>query len=63
MVAGDGGAGAARYRESRAPREQGWQYGQYWALEVDAEAKQKLLEAEEARRTREEAERRCGVLR
>jgi hypothetical protein len=38
-------------------REQGWQYGQYWALEVDAEAKQKLLEAEEAKRVREEAAR------
>jgi len=38
-------------------REAGWQHGQYWALEVDAEAKQKLLEAEEARRAREEAER------
>src|SRR6185437_15575136 len=31
--------------------------GQYWSLEVDAEAKQKLLDAEEARRQREEAER------
>ena len=30
--------------ESRA-REAGWQHGQYWALEVDAEAKQKLLDA------------------
>src|SRR6185312_5270945 len=38
-------------------REAGWQHGQYWALEVDAEAKQKLLDAEEARRAREEAER------
>ena len=38
-------------------REAGWQHGQYWALEVDAEAKQKLLEAEEAKRVREEAER------
>ena len=38
-------------------REAGWEYGQYWALEVDAEAKQKLLDAEEAKRTREEAER------
>ena len=25
-------------------REAGWQHGQYWALEVDSEAKQKLLE-------------------
>src|SRR6185437_15652683 len=38
-------------------REAGWEHGQYWALEVDAEAKQKLLEAEEARRAREEAAR------
>src|SRR6185312_3163513 len=38
-------------------REAGWQHGQYWALEVDSEAKQKLLEAEEARRAREEAAR------
>src|SRR6185312_8619059 len=38
-------------------REAGWQHGQYWALEVDSEAKQKLLEAEEAKRAREEAER------
>src|SRR5689334_7426549 len=41
----------------RMAREAGWQPGQYWSLEVDAEAKQKLLEAEEAKRQREEAER------
>src|SRR6185312_6883644 len=44
-------------KAERMAREAGWQHGQYWALEVDAEAKQKLLEAEEARRAREEAER------
>jgi hypothetical protein len=44
-------------KAERMAREQGWQPGQYWALEVDAEAKQKLLEAEEAKRAREEAER------
>ena len=43
-------------KAERMAREQGWEHGQYWALEVDAEAKQKLLEAEEARRAREEAE-------
>jgi hypothetical protein len=41
----------------RMAEEAGWQPGQYWSVEVDAEAKQKLLEAEEARRAREEAER------
>src|SRR6185437_11767066 len=44
-------------KAERMAREQGWQHGQYWALEVDVEAKQKLLEAEEAKRTREEAAR------
>jgi hypothetical protein len=44
-------------KAERMAREAGWQPGQYWSLEVDAEAKQKLLEAEEARRQREEAER------
>jgi hypothetical protein len=44
-------------KAERMAREAGWQHGQYWALEVDAEAKQKLLDAEEARRMREEAER------
>ncbi|HEU5412516.1 MAG TPA: hypothetical protein VFW31_02115 [Candidatus Angelobacter sp.] len=44
-------------KAERMAREAGWEYGQYWALEVDAEAKQKLLEAEEAKRVREEAER------
>jgi hypothetical protein len=44
-------------KAERMAREQGWEYGQYWALEVDAEAKQNLLDAEEARRAREEAER------
>ena len=42
-------------KAERRAREAGWQPGQYWSLEVDAEAKQKLLEAEEARRQREEA--------
>ena len=44
-------------KAERLAREQGWDYGQYWALEVDAEAKQKLLDAEEAKRVREEAVR------
>jgi len=44
-------------KAERLAREQGWEYGQYWALEVDAEAKQKLLDAEEAKRVREEAQR------
>ena len=44
-------------KAERMAREQGWQPGQYWALEVDAEAKQKLLDAEEAKRVREEAAR------
>jgi hypothetical protein len=44
-------------KAERMAREQGWQPGQCWALEVDAEAKQKLLDAEEANRVREEAER------
>ena len=44
-------------KAERLVREAGWQPGQCWALEVDAEAKQKLLEAEEAKRQREEAER------
>jgi hypothetical protein len=44
-------------KAERMAREAGWQPGQYWSLEVDAEAKQKLLEAEEAKRQREEAER------
>ena len=44
-------------KAERMAREAGWQHGQYWALEVDADAKQKLLEAEEAKRVREEAER------
>jgi hypothetical protein len=44
-------------KAERMAREAGWQPGQYWSLEVDAEAKQKLLDAEEARRQREEAER------
>ncbi|HET9184382.1 MAG TPA: hypothetical protein VFP59_19850 [Candidatus Angelobacter sp.] len=44
-------------KAERLVREQGWQPGQYWSLEVDAEAKQKLLDAEEAKRQREEAER------
>ena len=33
-------------KAERMAREQGWQYGQYWTLEVDEEAKQKLLDAE-----------------
>src|SRR6185437_4388472 len=41
----------------RMAEEQGWQPGQYWQLEVDAEAREKVLAAEEARRAREEAER------
>jgi len=44
-------------KAERMAREAGWQHGQYWALEVDAEAKQKLLEGEEARQAREESER------
>jgi len=44
-------------KAERMAREAGWQPGQYWSLEVDAEAKQKLLDAEEAKRQREEAER------
>ena len=44
-------------KAERQVREAGWQPGQCWALEVDAEAKQKLLDAEEAKRQREEAER------
>jgi hypothetical protein len=44
-------------KAERMAREQGWQNGQYWALEVDAEAKQKLLDAEEAKRAREEEAR------
>jgi hypothetical protein len=44
-------------KAERMAREAGWQPGQYWSLEVDAEAKQKLLDAEEARRQREEAAR------
>ncbi|HET9182610.1 MAG TPA: hypothetical protein VFP59_10785 [Candidatus Angelobacter sp.] len=44
-------------KAERLVREQGWQPGQYWSLEVDAEAKQKLLDAEETKRQREEAER------
>jgi hypothetical protein len=37
--------------------EEGCQQGQYWSLEVDADAREKLLAAEEARWVREEAER------
>ena len=44
-------------KAERLVREAGWQPGQCWSLEVDAEAKQKLLDAEEAKRQREEAER------
>ena len=44
-------------KAERLVREAGWQPGQCWALEVDAEAKQKLLDAEEAKRQRQEAER------
>jgi len=47
-------------KAERMAREQGWEYGQYWALEVDAEARQKLLDAEEAKRVREQAERAKG---
>src|SRR6185437_14166437 len=47
LVAGAGGASAARQRKGRAPgAEGGMAAGQYWSLEVDAEAKQKLLDAE-----------------
>ena len=44
-------------KAERLARKAGWQPGQYWSLEVDAEAKQKLLDAEEAKRQREEVER------
>jgi hypothetical protein len=41
----------------RMAEESGLEMGQYWSLEVDAEAREKLLVAEEARRQRDEAER------
>src|SRR6185312_12848774 len=41
----------------RMAEEQGWQPGQYWSLDVDAEAREKLLAAEEVRRAREAEER------
>ncbi len=44
-------------KAERMAREAGWQPGQYWSLQVDPEAREKLLAAEEARRAREEAER------
>ncbi len=37
--------------------EAGCQQGQYWSLEMDAEARQKLLAAEEERRARDQAEK------
>ena len=44
-------------RAQRRAEEAGVQYGQYWTLELDAETKEKLRLAEEARRLRAEAER------
>src|SRR6185312_12410045 len=41
----------------RMAEEQGWQPGQYWQLDVDAEAREKVLAAEESRRAREAEER------
>ena len=42
-------------KAERMAREAGWQPGQYWSLEVDAEARQKLLDAEEAKRQEHES--------
>ena len=44
-------------KATRMAREAGWQHGQYWTLEVDAEAKERMRAQEEGRRAREEAER------
>jgi hypothetical protein len=40
----------------RMAEEAGWQPGQYWSLQVDAEAREKLRAQEEARRQREQQE-------
>ncbi|MGH9569393.1 MAG: hypothetical protein ACRD4F_07120, partial [Candidatus Angelobacter sp.] len=44
-------------RAEREAAAAGVQYGQYWTLEVDVEAKEKLRAEEEARQAREQAER------
>lgn len=41
----------------RMAQEAGWRPGQYWTLEVDIEAREKMRAREEARRQREQAER------